>query len=414
MAFNLIDMVRERFTGNVMQQMGSAMGEDPSTLGKALPGAIAAVGGSVAERGSTEAGAQRLMSQLNEGGFTGPSAGKEDILSADTEEKGQGMLSGLFGDKLGSITSALGRSSGFSNSKSAGGMMALVAPVIMGVIGKHVRDNRMGAAGLGQLLGSQKSLLSSALPAGLGSILGIGGAAAAVGPRVVEEVHETRAIPTVETVRRQQPIERAPVHHAEPKKRNLSWVIPVALLALLAGWFLTRGRRSEPRREQAAVTEPARPQAQPQPQQRPTDTGVGGGGTAGTTPPVARDAQGMRQAIDSGARSFILAGVAFEEGSATLTPQSDASVGQLASVLREKPNSRVRITGHTDATGDATVNSQLAKRRAEAVRSALVDDGISANRVDVAAVGAAQPLAPNTTTEGRDMNRRIEVQVLSR
>ncbi|MFY2559227.1 OmpA family protein [Corallococcus terminator] len=414
MAFNLIDMVRERFTGNVMQKMGSAMGEDPSTLGKALPGVIATIGGSVAERGSTEAGAQRLMSQLNEGGYTGPNAGNEDILSADTEERGQGMLSGLFGDKLGSITSALGRSGGFSNSKSAGGMMALVAPMIMGVIGKHVRDNRMGAAGLGQLLGSQKSLLSSALPAGLGSLLGIGGAAAAVGPRVVEEVHETRAIPTVETVRRQQPIERAPVHHAEPKKKNLSWVIPVALLALLAGWFLTRGRRSEPRREQAAVTQPARPQAQPQPQQRPTDTGVGGSGTAGSTPAIARDAQSMRQAIDSGARSFILAGVGFEEGSATLTPQSDASVGQLASVLREKPNSRVRIAGHTDATGDANVNRQLAQRRAEAVRSALVADGISANRVDVAAVGAEQPVASNNTQQGRDMNRRIEVQVLSR
>ncbi|NVJ22746.1 OmpA family protein [Myxococcus sp. AM011] len=412
MAFNLIDMVRERFTGNVMQQMGSAMGEDPSTLGKALPGVIATVGGSVAERGSTEAGAQRLMSQLNEGGYTGPNAGNEEILSADTEERGQGMLNGLFGDKLGSITSALGRAGGFSNSKSAGGMMALVAPMIMGVIGKHVRDNRMGAAGLGQLLGGQKSLLSAALPAGLGSILGMGGAA--VGPRVVEEVHETRAVPTVETVRRQQPIERAPVHHAEPKKKNLSWVIPVALLALLAGWFLTRGRRHEPRREQAAVTQPARPQAQPQPQQRPVDTGVGGAGTAGTTPPVARDAQTMRQAIDSGARSFILAGVGFEEGSATLTPQSDASVGQLASVLREKPNSRVRIAGHTDATGDANVNRQLAQRRAEAVRTALVADGISANRVDVAAVGAEQPVASNNTEQGRDANRRIEVQVLSR
>ncbi|MCP3161717.1 OmpA family protein [Myxococcus qinghaiensis] len=411
MAFNLIDMVRERFTGNVIQQMGSAMGEDPSTLGKALPGVIATVGGSVVERGSTEAGAQRLMSQLNEGGYTGPNAGNEEILSADTEERGQGMLNGLFGDKLGTITSALGRSGGFSNSKSAGGMMALVAPMIMSVIGKHVRDNRLGAAGLGQLLGGQKSLLSAALPAGLGSILGMGGAAA-VGPRVVEEVHETRAVPTVETVRRQQPIERAPVHHAEPKKKNLSWVIPVALLALLAGWFLTRGRRSEPRREQAAVTQPARPQAQPQ--QRPVDTGVGGAGTAGTTPPMARDAQTMRQAIDSGARSFILAGVAFEEGSATLTPQSDASVGQLASVLREKPNSRVRIAGHTDATGDVNVNRQLAQRRAEAVRSALVEDGISANRVDVAAVGSEQPVAPNNTQQGRDMNRGIEVQVLSR
>ncbi|AKF85930.1 hypothetical protein MFUL124B02_18925 [Myxococcus fulvus 124B02] len=401
--FNLIDMVRERFTGNVMQKMGSSLGEDPMSLGRALPGAIAAIGGSVAERGSTEGGAQRLLSQLNEGGFTGPNAGNEDPFAPDMAERGQGMLSGLFGDKLGAVTSALGRTGGLSNSKSATGMMAMVAPILMGVIGKHVRDNRMGASGLSQLLGGQRSLLAAAMPAGLGSILGMGGA----GPRVVEEVQEARSIPTVETVRRQQPIERVPVHHDEPKKRNLGWVIPVALLALLAGWFLTRSRRDEPRRQQASVTQPA-------PRQQ-VDTGVGGAGTAGmSTPTIARDAQTMRQAIEGGAKSFVLAGVGFEEGSARLTPQSDASVGQLASVLREKPNARVRIEGHTDSTGDANVNRQLAQQRAEAVRSALVADGISANRVDVAAVGSGQPVASNDTAQGRDMNRRIEVQVLSR
>ncbi|MFY1825438.1 OmpA family protein [Myxococcus fulvus] len=401
--FNLIDMVRERFTGNVMQKMGSSLGEDPMSLGRALPGAIAAIGGSVAERGSTEGGAQRLLSQLNEGGFTGPNAGNEDVFAPDMAERGQGMLTGLFGDKLGAVTSALGRTGGLSNSKSASGMMAMVAPILMGVIGKHVRDNRMGASGLSQLLGGQRSLLAAAMPAGLGSILGMGGA----GPRVVEEVQEARSIPTVETVRRQQPIERVPVHHDEPKKRNLGWVIPVALLALLAGWFLTRSRRDEPRRQQASVTQPA--------PQRQVDTGVGGAGTAGmSTPTIARDAQTMRQAIEGGAKSFVLAGVGFEEGSARLTPQSDASVGQLASVLREKPNARVRIEGHTDSTGDANINRQLAQQRAESVRSALVADGIAANRVDVAAVGSGQPVASNDTEQGRDMNRRIEVQVLSR
>ncbi|WP_338866903.1 OmpA family protein [Myxococcus stipitatus] len=413
MAFNLIDMVRERFTGNVVQQMGSSLGEDPSTLTRALPGAIAAVGGSVVERGSTEAGAQRLMSQLNEGGFTGPDAGNEDALSPDTAERGQGMLNGLFGDKLGMLTNALGRSGGFSNSKSASSLLAVVAPMLMGVIGKHVRDNRMSASGLSQLLGSQRSIISSALPAGLGSVLGMGGA---TGPRVVEEVHETRTLPTVETVRRQQPIEHTPVHTPEPRKQNLSWVIPVALLALLAGWFLTRGKREPPRREQAAATQPAQPAQPTQPARpAPEDTGVGGAGTTGTrAPAVVQDAQGMRQAIDSGANSFILGGVGFEDGSATLTPQSDASVGQLASVLREKPEARVRIAGHTDSTGDPAANQQLAQRRAEAVRSALVADGIPANRVDVASVGSEKPVANNDTTQGRDMNRHIEVQMLSR
>ena len=402
MAFNLIDMVRDRFSGNVVQQLGSSLGEDPGTLGRALPGAIAAVGGSVVDRGSTEAGASRLLSQLNEGGFTGPDAGNEDVTSPNLMERGQGMLGGLFGDKLGTITSALTRTGGLSNSGSASKLLAMVAPVMMGVIGKHVRDNRLGAGGLSQMLGGQRSAISAALPAGLGGILG------ARPTRAVEEVVTERSTPSVETVRR-APVEHVAQQHAAPPKRNLSWVIPVALLALLAGWFLTRGRRDHTRREQASVTQPAQ-------QQRPADEGVGGAGTAGTgkVPPVASDAQGMRQAFESGAASFILAGVGFEEGSARLTPQSTAAVGQLAAVMRDKPNSRVRIEGHTDGTGDANTNRQLAQQRAESVRTALVQDGIDANRVEAVGAGAQSPVATNSTTQGRDQNRRIEVQVLSR
>ncbi|MCP3101251.1 OmpA family protein [Myxococcus sp. K15C18031901] len=403
MAFNLIDMVRDRFSGNVVQQMGSSLGEDPGTLGRALPGAIAAVGGSVVERGSTEAGASRLMSQLNEGGFTGPNAGNEDVMSPDMAERGHGMLGGLFGDKLSTITSTLTRTGGLSNSGSASKLLAMVAPIMMGVIGKQVRDNRMSAGGLSQLLGSQRSSIASMLPAGLGNLLG------AKPTRAVEEVvTETRTTPSVETVRR-APVEHVAQQQHTPPKRNLSWVIPVALLALLAGWFLTRSRRDHTRQQQASVTQPA-------PQQRPTDQATGGAGTAGTgrVPPVANDAQSMRQAFDSGAASFILAGVGFQQGSAQMTPQSDASVGQLASVMRDKPDSRIRIAGHTDGTGDAAANQQLARQRAESVRSALISDGVDANRVEVASAGASAPVASDNTAQGRDQNRRIEVQVLSR
>jgi uncharacterized Ntn-hydrolase superfamily protein/outer membrane protein OmpA-like peptidoglycan-associated protein len=109
-------------------------------------------------------------------------------------------------------------------------------------------------------------------------------------------------------------------------------------------------------------------------------------------------------------QSVALHGIYFDFGSATLRPESEFVLDGLASILREHPDWRIRIEGHTDDIGDVSANLALSERRAGAVRQALIDrleDG--PERFEVIGLGEARPVATNETLEGRARNRRVEL-----
>jgi outer membrane protein OmpA-like peptidoglycan-associated protein len=81
----------------------------------------------------------------------------------------------------------------------------------------------------------------------------------------------------------------------------------------------------------------------------------------------------------------------------------------IASGLQANAGANFLIEGHTDSTGDAAHNMDLARRRAEAVKSVLVSQfGIDAARLTTAGLGASKPVASNNTPQGRADNRRVE------
>ncbi|MCY1047268.1 OmpA family protein [Corallococcus sp. bb12-1] len=453
MAFNLIEAVGSQFMKKgLLQQISGSLGEDPQATAKVLPGTIAAVAAGVVDQGSNEAGAHRLLSKLNEGGFTGPDAPPqpegigEGLL--DEEERGKGMLNGLFGNKLSGVADGLSRFGGMRNSGSAMKMLSLAAPMLMGVLGKQVRDQRMGASGLMQLLNGQRSNISAALPAGVGSLIGFGGGTRHAVAEVIEPHRETvtqvRETTSVREAVPRQTITRPP----EKKKSIAGWAVPLALLALVAlAWGALRGRRNEPARAPVATrttpaprTEervaqapqqparptppeptPATPPAAPPQAVEPTPPATGGSGTeegtggSGMEKTRVSDASGLREAFDSKtaeSQGFVLEGVEFQTGSARLTAKGEQMVTELGNVLKEKPDARVRIKGFTDSSGNAATNQRLSQSRADSVSKALVSDGVPANSIEASGEGDADPIAPNDTPEGRVQNRRIEVQVL--
>lgn len=113
----------------------------------------------------------------------------------------------------------------------------------------------------------------------------------------------------------------------------------------------------------------------------------------------------------AGTKVAEIVGMGFESGKATLTDSGRAQIHQAVRTLQEHPNLRVAIEGHTDADGSKAFNKSLSVRRARAVGKQLVAQGISADRVTTRGFGETQPVADNTSAEGRARNRRVEIVV---
>jgi outer membrane protein OmpA-like peptidoglycan-associated protein len=98
-----------------------------------------------------------------------------------------------------------------------------------------------------------------------------------------------------------------------------------------------------------------------------------------------------------------------------LTPQivgaSLASLDQIVEVLKEFPELKVEIAGHTDGRGREDTNRELSQKRAEAVREYLVSKGIARERVGAVGYGMDRPIATNRTQAGRASNRRVELKI---
>lgn len=104
-----------------------------------------------------------------------------------------------------------------------------------------------------------------------------------------------------------------------------------------------------------------------------------------------------------------LGDVLFDTGRAELKSGAFSTVDRLATFLRENPERRVAIEGHTDSVGRDSFNQTLSRNRAEAVRAALTSRGIDASRITAQGMGEAKPVANNGTPEGRQRNRRVEI-----
>lgn len=101
--------------------------------------------------------------------------------------------------------------------------------------------------------------------------------------------------------------------------------------------------------------------------------------------------------------------VTFPFDSAELRPAAESELNQVARTLRESPEVRVVIEGHTDSIGTEEYNRDLSQRRAESVSTYLQSQGIDGNRLRTVGYGESRPVATNDTDAGRSQNRRVEI-----
>jgi outer membrane protein OmpA-like peptidoglycan-associated protein len=106
-----------------------------------------------------------------------------------------------------------------------------------------------------------------------------------------------------------------------------------------------------------------------------------------------------------------LGDVLFDTAQATLKPGAASTMDRLAEFMRDNGGRQVKVEGHTDARGDETYNIGLSERRAMAVREALLERGIEAQRIRTIGLGEGYPVASNDTQAGMQQNRRVEIVI---
>ncbi|HQW53110.1 MAG TPA: OmpA family protein [Acinetobacter sp.] len=119
--------------------------------------------------------------------------------------------------------------------------------------------------------------------------------------------------------------------------------------------------------------------------------------------------QAEQKIIDDALKNRI---IEFESGSAILTDAGNKILDEMVVALTKVGAKKVKIIGHTDSSGDANKNTVLSQERAMAVQNYLVSKSIAVERLSTAGKGSSQPVADNSTVEGRKKNRRIEFEVL--
>jgi len=112
-------------------------------------------------------------------------------------------------------------------------------------------------------------------------------------------------------------------------------------------------------------------------------------------------------------KRIILRGVNFDFDKSDIRPDSRPVLDEAIATLKENPEIRVSIQGHTDSQGTEEYNMKLSERRANAVYRYLVAGGISPSRLEVVGMGESSPVADNSTDSGRAQNRRVELVILN-
>jgi outer membrane protein OmpA-like peptidoglycan-associated protein len=119
----------------------------------------------------------------------------------------------------------------------------------------------------------------------------------------------------------------------------------------------------------------------------------------------------VSQTADNQLKLDVPSDVSFNVGRADIQPNLRPILDRFATTLRDNPGTKVTIIGHTDSSGSDAINNPLSVNRAASVRDYLVARGVAANRIAIDGRGSREPVADNSTAEGRAKNRRVEIYV---
>jgi OmpA-OmpF porin, OOP family len=392
---SMLDSILGMVTPEMQQSMASRLGTSPATAQSALHGATAATLGGMAQQAGNRGFLDQIM-QLT-GRVNGPSM--LGSLSAPGGPSGtEGDLIGrflplVFGNRQGEVAGQLAQRSGLSASAGTG-LLSMAAPLVLGYLAKMHGAGSLNAETLGSTLRTEAPTLPGYQASGL-----LGTA------RVGDTVTHTRVM--------------------EPRAGTSRWAIPAAILgALILGWLIYRGaHHGAIVNETARNITPAVGTAVNTVRNTATTAWASLGtpvqlslpnGTQIVAPSNGVEAKLVHYLQDTSAPAeytWDFDRLLFDTGQATLQPASAEQLNNIAMILKAYPMAHIRLSGYTDNTGDPAANQKLSEERADNVMAELTGRGIDASRLSAQGYGEQDPVADNSTEEGRQKNRRISIRV---
>ena len=427
MATSLLESLTQHATQQLVPAATAKLGEPESAVTRGLHASYASILAGLVSRVG-EPGVMRKVfdlvsspsndARLLEAGSTL----RPDTLTNLLDLSGSSSVVGQLGSKFTSVlfdgnsaeaAEVVARHSGL-RFESAAKLLTLCGPLVLSVLGRKVRDNRLDLAGFANLMMTQKDEILRAAPPGITALLDRFGGTSRETVRPVS----TYAEPPRTVV-------------AEPRASSMRWLLPAlgALAALFVVWSATR-RASVDRAATRADSAVTRMSEAAGDVARSTGAAVSSavaslGDFVRRRLPNGTELNVPERGIESHLITFIEDGnrpvsdtlwfnfdrLLFDTDAATLQPQSQEQLRNIAEVLKAYPNVAMKVGGYTDNTGDPAANLDLSQRRATNVRQALVDLGVPANRLQAEGYGERHPVADNMTEEGRQQNRRIALNI---
>jgi OmpA-OmpF porin, OOP family len=459
---NLFEELKELLVGEVASKAANLLGEKEEKVKTAIEGLIPTFVGGLMKRASNEAGATTLMNVVKKGNHDGSIIEQLDDLLKNKEnfagfvEKGNSVVSMLLPDKKSSIATMISQFAGVRNS-SATSLLSVVAPLVVGKLGKLVSAQGLDKTGLANAILDQRSILLDETPEDLQpKMIDVLGLATFMSEEIKPVQFATGTIKsnTTQTITPKKPVENKEVTYSDKdydadESAGISipkWLLPTFLIALaLGGIGYFAATYDWSKLSSSSTVEPDSAQLEQVTNAKidttnlPLDTAIVKADTtvAPVTFPVATKSMGVslpngqkmdladgsfnykfaKYLTDSSAKinqTFTFDNLNFESNTPALVAGSEKTVQDLAKIMAAYPRVQVKLTGYTDNTGDSLQNRKLSLKRAFTVKNLLVANGIQDIRIDFTGKGALNPIASNATEDGKTKNRRIELKVVKK
>lgn len=407
----ILNELKGFITPDLISKAASQLGENETAVSKGITSMIPALLGGMVSKSNDASAFSSIFNLIKGSGNANVLNNLSGLLGGGNSNMTTSLLSMLFGNKSNSIISSIASMAGLKNN-SANSLLSMVSPMIMGYLSKLIQGKGLNAAGFASLLGQEKQSIMNAIPGGLGTALGLGNMAG----NVSDTIKQTAAT-------------------AQKSGSSLMrWALPLVLIAglgYLAYSFF--GKNSTAIEDSmASVTETVTDAAKDVTAATANVVNDGmeaaGDMVAGLGDFFSRKlANGVELNIpERGVENQLLGFIeddakvvdkttwfnfdrlTFETGKANLDiEKSGEQLNNIVAIMNAYPNTKIKIGGYTDNTGNPEFNMNLSQARAEAVKVALQGMGIAADRIDAEGYGDAHPVASNDTEEGRAQNRRI-------